>query len=354
MSSLATLPDAQSAPVTILTIGEWNPAPSPGALDLVVAPPTGAPIPAYIDPILAPELTLAALPALPDPVTVSGTVVGPDFELIDADLVIDSTAPDPTTGTGGIAICVDGDCKPPYGSTPRPLSYSTTTHAAGGIYSVVLPPGEYNVFIVPGPGAAAGAATSVSPPLLGVQVALPTAAAKTLVAAALATISGVAQLTDGRVLVGATVEAHAAAQLAATTLAPQRWPRTASTVTDGSGAFALSVDPGTYDIVVRPADGTGFPWMTISDQSISAGQILSFTPFPAPGPHFTVPAPISISMTLKDQSEDLVVAGAVVRAFAPPPGAVPSVTGGPLPQVELGTWLTDSNGSFSMFIAPPQ
>jgi hypothetical protein len=348
VSSVATLPDAASTSVIILTTGGvWPPAPNPlgavDALELVVAPPAGAPIPTYIDTILATQLTLAAFPALPDPVTVSGTVVGPDLTAIDADLVIDSTPP---TNGGGIDICVDNDCKPPYGTTPRPLTYSTTTHATGGSYSVILPPGQYSVFIVPAPGVAAGAATSVDPPLLGVQVDLTTAAAKTLVAAALATIRGVAQLGDGRALAGATVEAHAAAQLAASTLAPQRWPRTASTVTDGSGAFSLSVDPGTYDIVVRPADGTGFPWVTVSDQNVAPGQILSFTPF-------VVPAPISIAMTLKDEQEQG-LEGAVVRAFASPPDAGASVPGGPPPEVELGTWLTDSNGSFSMFIAPPQ
>jgi hypothetical protein len=345
VSSLATLPDASNAPVTILTIGEWDPAPSPGALELVVAPATGAPIPTYIDPIQASQLTLTSFPALPDPVTVSGTVVGPDLDLIDADLLIDST---PQSGdTGGIAICVGNECTPAaYGNAPRPLTYSTTTHVAGGSYSVVLPPGQYNVFIIPGPGVAAGAATSVNPPLLGVQVGLPTAEGKTLVAAARATIRGVAQLADGRALVGATVEVHAAAQLAATTLAQERWPRTVSTLTDDSGAFTLSVDPGALDIVVRPADGTGFPWVTVSDQNIAPGQILSFTPF-------VVPAPISIAMTLKDEQQQG-LAGAVVRAFASPPDAGASVPGGPPPEVELGAWLTDSNGSFSMFIAPPQ
>jgi hypothetical protein len=346
ISSVATLPDTASASVTLLTIGQWGltsagvSLPVLGSVNLVVSPPAGAAIPTYIDTLLTPQVTLTPFPALPDPVTVSGTVLGPDQKLIDADLVIESTPPTGTNG-GGITICVDGDCRPSAaGSSPRPLTYSTTTHAAGGTFSVVLPPGDYSVFIVPAPGVAAGAGMSVGPPL-GVQVGLPSVAGKTQVAPALATISGVAQLSDGRALVGATVEAHAAAQLAATGPPPDQWPRTASTITDDSGAFSLAVDPGTYDVVVRPADGSGFPWMTASNRSVASGQVLSFAPF-------VVPAPIAIQMTLDDQQRNP-VAGAVVRAFWTPPGAAAAQ-----PQVEIGAWLTDSEGSFSMFIAPPE
>jgi hypothetical protein len=346
VSSLSTLLDATSASVTLLTTGgEWPPA--LGALDLVIAPPADTPIPTYADPIQTSQLTATAYPALPTPMTVTGTVFDAEQHPIDADLVINSTTPQ--GDTGGIYACSDPSCPINSiisGNVERVLSYSTTAHATAGSYSVVLPPGAYSVFIVPGAGVVAGA-TSV--PLV-VQPAIPgytpIAAGKSLYATEPGTIRGVAQLSDGRALVDAIVEAHASTSLAAMNppVPQQLWPRTMTAVTDVNGAFSMSVDPGIYDVVVRPLDGTGFPWMTAASQSVGAGTALSLTPF-------VVPAPIFIDMTLEDQGRPLV--GAIVRTFTAAPGPLPD-SGAPPPQVELGSWLTDANGHFSMFVAPPQ
>jgi hypothetical protein len=35
----------------------------------------------------------------------------------------------------------------------------------------------------------------------------------------------------------------------------------ATTVTDGSGAFALAVDPGVLDVSLRPSSGSNLPWL---------------------------------------------------------------------------------------------
>src|SRR4029077_20580717 len=113
---------------------------------------------------------------------------------------------------------------------------------------------------------------------------------------------------------------------------PRRWPRAVSAVTDGAGWFSLCADPGMYDIVVRPQDGTGFPWLTITSRSVAAGGVLSF----APGAELVVPAPIFIPMTLEDESRSALV-GALVRVYYPSSKAPPSSP----PEVELGAWLTD-------------
>jgi hypothetical protein len=167
---------------------------------------------------------------------------------------------------------------------------------------------------------------------------LPVARGVTLVAAAQAPIQGTATLADGRPLVGATVVAHAAASLAANpaTADARLWPRPVSTVTDSTGAFAMLADPGTYDLIVRPLDGTGFPWVTTSLGAVAAQP-------PPPALSIQVPAPILVDMTLQDQGGNALV-GAVVRAY----GATPTTT-----QIQLGTWLTDANGHFSMFVVPP-
>jgi hypothetical protein len=360
ISSLATLPDAMTAPITLLTSGVevassglW-----PSGSEIIVQPPPGLPIPTYADPI-APVAQLGPVnyPSLPSPITVQGVVRGPDGSPIDADLLIDSTAP--SLSQGGIYICSSPDCtqlSPP--STQRPLTYATTAHAtAAGGYSVVLPPGGYDVFVVPSIGANAGAGSVP----LGVQAVLDpavplVAAGKTLTAPPVATIGGTVTLADGRALVGATVEAHASASTAGTIVPsiaradPRRVPRTVGTITDAAGAFTLTADPGIYDIVVRPEDGTGFPWVTISSQSVVAGSVLSFR---APGSAIRVPAPILLELILEDAFQNSVT-DAIVRVFSVLPRATPLLPGAPLPEVEIGSALTDSTGHFQAFIVPPE
>ena len=89
-------------------------------------------------------------------------------------------------------------------------------------------------------------------------------------------------------------------------------------------------------VVVRPLDGTGFPWVTTILGTIAAQP-------PPPALSIKIPAPILVDMTLQDQGGNALV-GAVVRAY----GATPTTT-----QIQLGTWLTDANGHFSMFVVPP-
>jgi hypothetical protein len=167
------------------------------------------------------------------------------------------------------------------------------------------------------------------------------AAGKDLVAAAPARIQGVVKVADGRPLVGAIVEAHAAAMLAGT-IDPRRWPRTFTTSPDAAGSFLLAVDPGTYDVVVRPAEGTGFPWVASASHPVAPGASLVLSPI-------AVPAPVSVDLVLYDQNNSA-VAGALVRAFAPPASAA---AGGLSAQVQLGAWLTDASGHVTMFVAPP-
>ena len=347
VSSLAALTDTPNAPVTLLTSGVLLPSGWKSGYDIVIAPPAGAPIPIYADTI-APVAQLGQVnfPPLPAPLTVSGSVLGPSGEPIDADLVLQSTQPSATSAAGGITVCANADCSSPApGSTQRPLSFATTAHATRSSgYSVVLPPGDYSVFVLPALGEAAGA-TATS---LNLQLALPgvppVAEGKTLVAGALGTIEGAVTLADGRPLVGAEVEAHVAASVVALGGDPRLWPRTVGTLTDENGGFLLAGDPGTYDIVVRPIEGTGFPWMTVTSQAVSAGSVLSF---PLPMSALVVPAPIFVDMTLQD-GEGVALAGAVVSAYAP------VLNAGSVPQIQLGAWLTDAAGHFTMDLAPPR
>jgi hypothetical protein len=149
-------------------------------------------------------------------------------------------------------------------------------------------------------------------------------------------------VADGRPFAGAVIEARAAASLGLT-LDPRRWPRGGSVTADVHGNFALVIDPGTYDLIVEPPEGTGFPWVTLASREIAAGTTIVLGTI-------VVPAPLlPIDLDLHDQT-NLPLAHAVVRAFAQPQGAAGST---PTPFVQLGSWMTDDVGHLTMFVVPP-
>lgn len=229
------------------------------------------------------------------------------------------------------------------------MYYSTSAQTdAAGNYSVVLPPGTYDVFIAPAPGSnlAATTLTLEVAPTLGSGP--PVAAGKNLVLSQPGTVTGRAIVADGRLLVGATVRALPAASLAPTT-DPRRWPRAGTTTTDATGAFSLALDPGLYDVVVQPANGTGLPWVTLSNQTVSAGENTNLL-FGAP---ITVPAPMVQPLLLHDPSNFPIIR-AVVRAYAATATSKNPISGAPAPMIEIGSWLTDTSGHVTMLLAPPR
>ena len=332
VSSRATLADGGQATVKLVTV---NQSPYDHRLALIVQPPDDPsnPLPTLADPVLVDHLgPTERYPTLPSSVEVQGTVRTPDLTPVESDLIIESVA-------GGILTTVSNDPTQPY------LSYATALHTKpDGSYDLRLPPGVYDTFVTPVAGVAAG---STSVPL---RVQLPPvgepaiAAGKDLVAARRGAFVGIARLADGRPLAGALIEAHAASALAGA-LDPRRWPRTSQVTVDVSGAFAMDVDPGTYDVVVRPVDGTGFPWTTLRSQVVAPGQTVLLG-------EVDVPAPIAISVVLHDPADNPLI-NALVRAFALPLGPTSSSGRAPDPLVQLGAWRTDASGRLSMVLAPP-
>jgi hypothetical protein len=88
--------------------------------------------------------------------------------------------------------------------------------------------------------------------------------------------------------------------------------RSAATKVNAEGAFELAVDPGNYDVCVRPADDSGYPWFVrpntvVGSGGVGLGAIQLTAPFAFTG-RVTVPGP---------KGEDRVVLpGALIRAFA--------------------------------------
>jgi hypothetical protein len=340
----ASAPVPGCVPLLLTLDDRWPTGGTPQELQVVIEPPAGSQgIPYKADPVVSSTLSAGEVfPAMPPPVTVSGALVGPDGTPVVGSLVIDSTS----GAGGGIVTTNPSDPSQPF------MHYSTSAQTdAAGNYSVVLPPGTYDVFIAPAPGSNLSATTLTLQVAPALGSGPPVAAGKNLVLSQPGTMTGRAIVADGRLLVGATVQALPAASLAPTT-DPRRWPRPATTTTDATGAFSLALDAldyGAYDVVVQPANGTGLPWVTLSDQKVVAGESTSLL-FGAP---ITVPAPMVQDLLLHDPSDNPIVR-AVVRAYASTATAKNPTAGAPAPMIEIGSWLTDTSGHVTMLLAQPR
>ncbi len=314
--------------------------PDPDALtnmELVVAPPSGTPLPTYVSPLLAQSLPEQQLyPTLPTPVTMTGRVLTLQGTPVDADLVFTAT-----------------DISRPTGTPFPPSSFEFVARAQASvdpktgtsIYSVLLPRGDYQMVAVPQD--ASSALTVVSRHVDGPGNAMNS---EDIVVGVLSSVRGRAVVADGRPLAAAIVEALPTQCMADMDAAIVRdstapcWPRPARTTTATDGSFALGLDPGGYLLRVRPADGSHLPWVM---QSIMVGSgSMDLVPV-------MIPAPVHLTMTLVDgtlvdglpECSGNCVGNAVVQVFTDPPQGSWAI--------ELGQAITDTSGHFEMDLAPP-
>ncbi len=297
---------------------------------MLVPPPTSVAVPTLIAPYQAGTILAPPYPTLiGPPATVSGSVTTADGSLpVPATLLIESTK----------ILTVD--------SPTTDLVYSTQLATApdGGdaaSYQVVLPPGDYTVTIVPNDSTSAKQSLPllVASTTMNGQTVNLTQAGKNLALAAKTTVTGRANVSDGRALGGAQVEASPAASLGPLSVATpptpvSSWPRSATTTTAADGSFSLALDPGTYDVTVRPVDGTFLPWVVSPSREVAASPLALDTIF--------VPAPIDAGLRLADPQDNPII-GAIVRVFAVPTGGTA--------YVEIGRAITDANGQYDMFVA---
>ncbi|HEY5145782.1 MAG TPA: hypothetical protein VII82_03410 [Polyangiaceae bacterium] len=316
-------------------------------LELVIAPPTGTPLPAEVlAPIgTPPSRVLPApepYPSLPLPVTVSGRVAAAGGVPVPATVIF--TATDIFDRTG----------------TPFPPNFEFVTQASTTVdprtgaarYSVVLPRGNYTIAVRPTDGSSAiSLSTGVVDGSTGATSTLDLAVGR------LVSVSGHAKVADGRWLSEAIVEAvptacaanpgtagsapdASSAQSIAISMASDAcMPRAQQTLTSTDGYFALALDPGSYLLRVRPVEGSHLPWTMQALTIPPSSESIPFDP--------VVPAPVRIRMDLRDTDNKLGngIANAVVRVFTDP-----SAGGAP---VELGRAITDSNGNYEIDLAPP-
>jgi hypothetical protein len=213
----------------------------------------------------------------------------------------------------------------------------TEDKAGRATYSILLPPGDYQVVARPDDEANAQAVVRRA---IGGQGNLMTGV--DIDVSPLLTLTGTAVVADGRPLSDALVVAlptQCPDVLDPANPAASCLPRSARTITGQSGSFSLSLDAGQYVLSVRPVDGSRLPWV---NQTLVMPPVSPLAPI-------VIPAPISVGRKITD-SGDFAEVNAVVRLFTrPSPGT--ATTAAVLP-VEVGRAMTGFDGTFEMYIAP--
>lgn len=303
---------------------------------LVVAPPRGQPIPTYVA-SSHPTCQIpraVAYPSLPPAVPIRGTVVASDGTALAAQLVFDSMTLDAFSPTRELEHY-------------DVLHYTATASASiddGGsaAYAITLPQGQYRLTIRP---LDTTAAVTIVRPFIVVPpnppAGDPAPSSPDVTALPLQFVQGFASVADNRPLTGATIDA-VPVKCFDGTASPSCMPRAAQAITAADGSYAFGpgggppgLDPGSYVLRARPADGSRLPWVW---QAIVVG------PSPVVPSTFVVPAPVYAGMTVLDAaSPPNPVINAVVRMFAIQPQG---------PAVEVGRALTDTSGYYDMYLAP--
>ncbi len=335
--------------------------------DIVLSPPKDAiAIPEFVDSYIAgqPE----TYPTLPDPVVVSGTVVSPAGMAVSAALHFVSTAlynypPIPTSPLK--CTLQDNDANLLHYEVVLATADRLESGGAVGKYSVVLPQGQYEITV--DPDVASGfaktqiktgsdASSGIDLPPVTDPPCTTTQQTFDIPIEPLLSVTGMVSIADGRSLANATVEITPAASLLTSQpmplpgpsqLAQADGPRPFQVTTAIDGSFNALVDPGTYDVTVRPTDGTRLPWIVSPSHLILHDK----TKLDA----LVVPAPVPLALTLHDPagpSGEKFVSQAVVRAYAftsctPPAGGTCNGVA-----LQIGQAFTDSTGSFEMFLTP--
>jgi hypothetical protein len=299
-------------------------------LEVVLAPPSGQPLPTeFFAPAgTPPSLELRRLlpyPSLPTPVTMSGRIQTPARAPVPADIYFSAT--DIAKDRSGQKFF------PPNFEFSTRVSTTRDPTTGASTYSVLLPQGDYQIAVRP---TDRSNALTVAQRLVGGQGNEMTG---DFDVTPLVQLSGMAAVADGRALAEAIVEllptqcAATVGDAGAADSSDACLPRSAQTGTASDGTFRLMVDPGGYLLRIRPREGSRLPWK-ILPIVVNASPVV-VDPI--------IPAPVSVGMTLTSNNNP--VPNAVVRVFTDPS------QGGPA--VELGEAITDGDGNYEMYIAPP-
>ena len=114
--------------------------------------------------------------------------------------------------------------------------------------------------------------------------------------------------------------------------------RSQETASSQQGEFRLSIDAGRYDMLVKVADTTGFPWLAEPElvMSTERGDIMR---------DYTLPPPIVVRGTLQ-AAGGTIVAGAQIRAY------VFESDGDEVRPIQVAETVSADDGSYRLLISP--
>ena len=298
----------------------------------IVEPPGGHAVPSFVKraEFVVGKITM---PSLLPPQHIEGSVIGnPEGALVPATVMFQS---------------VEQQLEP----TNSDLRYVTQVATdPSGAFAVDLPPGLYDVGVLPARETGFASFTRCALPVpsgTGARAGLG------LEAVRLRTMQGIVRLAGDRPLAGAVVRALPAADRKLIVPVPDCPPdgrpfklaRSRETVTADDGSFLLAVDPGVYDLVVEAPRGTRY-----GSKSITGVIVPRATGGGLGGairvPTIEVGPPLDLGFTLVDaQVAGSVVSGAIVRAFVIPAGKSSPV--------ELAAGMTDRSGRVDLYAVMP-
>jgi hypothetical protein len=216
-----------------------------------------------------------------------------------------------------------------------------------GVFKLHLPPGTYQFHATPliDTTLATGDIELVVPALEPMAVGNPCYCGHVISVAKKVTVSGSVNTPMGAALSGATISLSPSQPDAVNfwkrvvhAIDPRPLaPRSEISSTDPTGAFAFLVDPGLSDLIVTPADQTGFPWLVrprVQVQTSTGVQLDTLT----------LPNPAVLRGTVTDPSQ-APAANVVVEGWLPVHNADGSP---PTTVIQIGATTSDENGRYTL------
>ena len=218
-----------------------------------------------------------------------------------------------------------------------------------GVFKLKLPPGTYQFRATPlvDTTLAAGDIDLVVPPLDPKVTGNPCYCGHVISVAKKVVVSGQVTTPMGAALAGATISLTPSQPDAVNfwkrvvhAIDPRPLaPRSEISSTDGGGVFGLFVDPGPSDLIVTPADQSGFPWLVrprVQVQAATGVQLDSLT----------LPNPAFLRGTVTDPS-GTPAANVVVEGWLPVRNADGSP---PTTAIQIGATTSDDSGRYTLIL----
>lgn len=214
-------------------------------------------------------------------------------------------------------------------------------------FSVVVMPGEYEVVVTPPLNGACGLfARRIAiqapegggdPEVYPIQIP------------GMAVIEGDLLTRNGEAVLGATIQAQTLSRDGidqSEEPSVTRYNRSAQTTTDAEGAFRLPLDLGSYDLIAKPPEGTGFAWQVLKDVDIGSRDQSFRRSLELAAP---VPVEGSIRIATADDGAGAVTgpAGAEIRAFT----IIDDIADGKR-SIAIGRATADADGNFTLLLSP--